>query len=206
MMQLTDRMQILKHHLANFDYLVFLNVVLSTTATNGAHTGSLQTLRYSSRASPAFHDGGSKNDTSSFSIQLSASDAVWVKAICKGQKIFQALITDADKARRFITPVISLWYGPLLNEFRAWGYNDISHEKNHACRFHPYLGSAFAALGIDTKSAGEGGPNRCFAIEHRNGPTVIKDSFGRVPPPWQQFYIGPDGLRYQLYKAILRAS
>jgi hypothetical protein len=32
-------------------------------------------------------------------------EAVWTKAVCNGQKIFQAMKVDAEKAGAFITPV-----------------------------------------------------------------------------------------------------
>ncbi|KAH7413607.1 hypothetical protein DE146DRAFT_749811 [Phaeosphaeria sp. MPI-PUGE-AT-0046c] len=180
--------------------LVILIVVLSATTASGTYTESPPLLRYDSNHSSTSGSESAKFVTLSISERASDDDVVWFKAVCKGQKIFQALTSNIDTAERYLTPITSIWDGPLVNELKAWGYNDISSMKDHACHFH-LLETAFTALGIDYKSIGEGGPNRCFGIEHQNGPTVIKDGQGKVPPPWKQFYTGPNGLRYQATRA-----
>jgi hypothetical protein len=102
--------------------------------------------------------------------------AVWFKAVCDGRKLFQAMTASAATAGNFITPVPSRWVGTLYNEFRDWGYNDFRDD--HKCDFSE-AARAFAAMGIDTRSAMNGGPNQCFQVDHYNGPTVFRDPSGQ---------------------------
>lgn len=90
----------------------------------------------------------------------------------------------------------------MVEEMKAWGYNDNSVLYDNYCdfkdKFQYDLGVAFQALGIDPRSAGQGGPNQCFSIEHQNGPTIPRKPDGRLSPNWQQYYTGPDDLRYRV--------
>lgn len=129
-------------------------------------------------------------------------DRIWYKAVCSGQKIFQALSTDSGTAGRFIAPVTSSWDGAMVEEMKTWGYNDNSGLYDSQCDFKyeflHNLGVAFQAMGIDPKSAGQGGPNQCFSIEHQNGPKIPRRPDGRLPPNSQQYYTAPDGLQYRV--------
>jgi hypothetical protein len=121
-------------------------------------------------------------------------DAAYFKAQCSGQKLFQAMTTDADTADRFIYPVTSQFDGNMVNELRAWGWNDLGAWVTH-CDFqeHTTIRTALTALGIDPRSEDHGGLTQCFYAVHENGPTVIRDPNGNIPPIFQQYYIDPRG-------------
>jgi hypothetical protein len=126
-------------------------------------------------------------------------DAVWTKAVCKGQKLFQAMTVDEDAAARFITPMPSPFDGNMVKEFREWGYKDSDPgEKDDECDFDEdhKLKNAFRALGIDTRSSGDHGPNECFQVDHRDADIVHLDKDGKVPEI--QMYTGPDGKEYRV--------
>ncbi|KAJ4316919.1 Mitochondrial import inner membrane translocase subunit tim8 [Neodidymelliopsis sp. IMI 364377] len=86
--------------------------------------------------------------------------------------------------------------GDLISKLREWGYNDNTPamQKLHdlECNMNSasghMLSKVFLDLGLDTKSKNNGGPNQCFQIEHFDGPTVIKDPDGSVPPKSSQYY------------------
>jgi len=132
-------------------------------------------------------------------------DAIWFKAVCNDQKLFQAMITRAETADRFITPVHSLWDGPIFKELQDWGYNDfVTSEMDRKCDFDKEhdLKRAFDEMGIDTRSSAQQGPNRCFHVEHVNGPRVERKEDGELPPPVRQKYWGPDGRAYRVSELV----
>jgi hypothetical protein len=126
-------------------------------------------------------------------------EAVWFKALCSGQKLYQAMITNVDIAAKFITPVTSPFDGDMLEASKAWGWNDDSEDYDDDCDFADVISydleRAFGALEIDTRSVGMEGPNRCFHLDHQDGPTVIKLPDGKLPKPIDQKYTGPDGIQ-----------
>jgi hypothetical protein len=125
------------------------------------------------------------------------SEAVWSKAVCNGQKLYQAMTTPKDTAHRFTTPILSEWDGPLTNQLHAWGYNEPNEgSADSDCDFgsvYPSFRRAFSAMGLGTALSSKGGPKHCYRIEHYDGPTVIRDAQGNIPPKTLQRYIGPDG-------------
>jgi hypothetical protein len=127
-------------------------------------------------------------------------DAIYHKAECAGQKLFQAMTTDANTAGRFITPVTSSFDGDMVAELRAWGYNDLSEDMlADVCEFQDHgISHALDALDIDSRPMSVGGPNACFHIEHDSGPTVLVGPHGYPPEePISQQYMGPNGVRYR---------
>jgi hypothetical protein len=115
----------------------------------------------------------------------------WSKALCKGIRLTQAMIVTEEKALEFVTPVRSQWTGDLVEEFKTWGYREMPGARDLRCDFGPEthdLERAFKAMGIDTRSSSEGGPNVCYHIEHLYGPAVIKKPDGRWPKPEEQTY------------------
>jgi|SRR5690242_854005 len=118
--------------------------------------------------------------------------AEWEKAWCKGSKLSQAMIKDEAAAAAYVTPVRSPWDGTLVQQFRTWGYREIEHHRSELCDFGPdqhNLQRAFAELGIETASSADGGPNLCFYVEHKYGPTVQRPPNGQWPEPNQQYYM-----------------
>jgi hypothetical protein len=182
-------------------FCVFLHCVSGITASE-LQSAPTQFLPYDRHTSLLFQGEDTETKNLVTSKRELDIDVVWQKAICKGQKIFQALTTNADTAGQFINPVNSIWDGPLINELISWGYNDVSSTRDYACDFQNQgsydLGDTFAALGIGPRSLGQGAPNWCFSIEHQNGPAVVRDVNGKLPPPEQQWYIGPNDIHYQV--------
>lgn len=121
--------------------------------------------------------------------------AEWAKTWCKGGKFAQAMIKDEHAAAAYVTPVCSSWDGELIQQFRTWGYREIENYRSELCDFGPdqhQLQRAFAELGIGTASSVDGGPNRCFYVEHKYGPTVQRPPNGQWPEPNQQYYMVGD--------------
>jgi hypothetical protein len=115
----------------------------------------------------------------------------WDKAWCKGSKLSMAMIKPESQASHFLTPIRSSWDGDLTTAFQTWGYRELPNHCDGLCDFSSdqhHLARAFQDLGIDTRSAGNGGPNTCHHIEHQYGPTVERDSSGQWPPPDNQWY------------------
>jgi hypothetical protein len=121
--------------------------------------------------------------------------AEWAKAWCKGGKFAQATIKNEDAAAAYVTPVRSTWDGDLIQQFRMWGYREIENHGSELYDFGPdqhQLQRAFAELGIGTASSVDGGPNHCFYVEHKYGPTVQRPPSGQWPEPNQQCYMVGD--------------
>jgi hypothetical protein len=121
--------------------------------------------------------------------------AEWTKAWCKGSKFAQAMIKNEDAAAAYVTPVRSAWDGELVQQFRTWGYREIENHRSELCDFgkdQHILQRAFAELGIGTASSVDSGPNHCFHVEHKYGPTVQRPPSGQWPEPSQQYYMVGD--------------
>jgi hypothetical protein len=117
--------------------------------------------------------------------------AEWDKALCKGAKLHQGTLKSEAQAASFVTPVRSPWDGDLAAEFRTWGYREIPGYRADLCDFGKdmhVLQRAFGELGISTLSSVDGGPNTCYHIEHKYGPTVELDQNRQWPDPSNQYY------------------
>jgi hypothetical protein len=126
-------------------------------------------------------------------------DAVYFRAMCAGQKLFQAMITDVDKSGRYITLLTSPFDGNLVDELKAWGYADWGDMLSSECNFEEHgIREALTALGIDKRSTDQDGPNQCFHVRHENGPAVLPGPDGRTPADAiSQYYTGPDKKLYR---------
>jgi hypothetical protein len=132
-------------------------------------------------------------------------DAVWRKAHCRGSALLKALTLDEEESSQMLQwPYTqSPWDGDLKDALRTWGYLDepTTHEQNdHHCDFDNSHHSkrAFEALGLDWRSADQGGPNHCFYVQHANGPAVILDEETHLmPEPRDQRY-EVDGTLYKV--------
>ena len=141
-----------------------------------------------SSAIPARYVTRSSNHLKPRAVDLPAE---WEKAWCKGGKFSQAMIKNEDQAAAYVTPVRSPWDGDLVQQFRIWGYREIENYRSELCDFGPSqhnLKRAFTELGIETASSVDGGPNHCFYVEHKYGPTVQRPPNGQWPDPNQQYY------------------
>lgn len=118
--------------------------------------------------------------------------AEWEKAWCKGGKLSQAMIKSEAQAAAYVTPVRSPWDGDLVQQFKTWGYREIENHRSDLCDFGPdqhNIKRAFTELGIETASSADGGPNHCYYVEHKYGPTVQRPPDGQWPDPNQQYYM-----------------
>lgn len=122
----------------------------------------------------------------------------WDKAKELGRKLRIGMIKDDKEAAQLFDPnsktVQSVFDGDLKETLEKWGYNEPPPEKtkiDKECDFDAYhhIKTAFDDLGIDTRSKGNGGPNECFEIDHANGPKVLRDENGQLPPVEKQKYI-----------------
>ncbi|KAF9693177.1 hypothetical protein EKO04_008813 [Ascochyta lentis] len=130
--------------------------------------------------------------TQSLSPRAIDVSAEWEKAWCKGSKLSQAMIKSEAEAAAYVTPVRSPWDGDLVQQFRKWGYRELENHRSELCDFGPdqhNLKRAFTELGIETASSVDGGPNHCFYVEHKYGPTVQRPPDGQWPEPNQQYYM-----------------
>jgi hypothetical protein len=131
------------------------------------------------------------------------SDPIWHKAHCRGAALVKAMSLDEHESTMMLEwPYTqSPWDGDLKLELRKWGYLDDDYfhaQVDDSCDFTKYyMKSAFDALGIDPRSALQGGPNHCFELQHGYGPAVILDEDGGIPPlPEQRYEV--DGKMYKV--------
>lgn len=133
------------------------------------------------------------------------ADTEWDKALATGSKLHVTLPlkdrlaswywkTDLHHSDPNVQTVQSPFDGDMKGLFRHWGYNEPSEEKasiDKDCDFEGYhkLKRAFEELGISTKSKGQGGPNVCLQIDHYDGPAVLRNDNGVLPPMLEQKYI-----------------
>ncbi|KAH7085991.1 hypothetical protein BKA63DRAFT_400468 [Paraphoma chrysanthemicola] len=129
-------------------------------------------------------------------------NTVWGRAVCKGERLVAAMQMDHEKLKKtsIVYPVDSHWDGELRVEMEAWGYKDVDEDPEDLdfdCQFDLWgFEAALTSLGIEPKSAGEGGPNECYRVTHMNGPAVIRGPGNRMPEPVDQRYrVGESELR-----------
>ncbi|KAF1836071.1 hypothetical protein BDW02DRAFT_494450 [Decorospora gaudefroyi] len=103
----------------------------------------------------------------------------------------------------------SPWDGDLRRELRTWGYLDddyVHSQADYFCDFddHHHVKRAFDEMGIDARSAGQGGPNHCFKLQHADSPAVLPNEQGNKPTlPSEQRYM-VDGRVYSMTNAFSR--
>lgn len=143
-------------------------------------------------STPKHHVAKSLHQLESRAVNLPAE---WAKAWCKGGKLSQAMVKSEAQAATYVTPVRSPWDGDLVRQFRTWGYREVENYRSELCDFGPdqhSLKRAFTELGIGTASSADGGPNHCYYVEHKYGPTVQLPPTGGWPEPEQQYYMVGD--------------
>jgi hypothetical protein len=137
-------------------------------------------------------------------------EAEWEKAWCRGSKLTMGMMKSEASAATFITPVRSRWDGDLITDFRVWGYRERPGHRNDLCDFGPdqhNLARAFRDMGIETTSSADGGPNKCFHVEHMYGVTVEMKPDGGWPAPGEQWYtVGNRRLRVRYFVSPLHAE
>jgi hypothetical protein len=129
----------------------------------------------------------------------------WNEAVLSGGNLWAGMHSD-DRKASFLYRTDPHTRDPMLQTMQSehdgdmkelwekWGYNEDKEENakiDKECDFEVYhkLKRAFDELGIKTQSKGKGGPNQCVQVDHKDGPKVIRDKGGTVPPLDQQKYI-----------------
>ncbi|EUC41771.1 hypothetical protein COCMIDRAFT_29507 [Bipolaris oryzae ATCC 44560] len=83
--------------------------------------------------------------------------------------------------------------GDGREELARWGFDDsekLRKEVEKECDFDAYHGikPAFDEVGLDTKAEKDGGPNKCFKINHRDGSAIKRLPDGSLPLESKQYY------------------
>ncbi|PWO20020.1 hypothetical protein A1F95_10784, partial [Pyrenophora tritici-repentis] len=125
-------------------------------------------------------------------------DRVYYLASCKGQKLLAATTSPRDVAAAYVTPIDSPWVNPIMTDLTTWGYKLDSDDgtpqwrASHfdECEFQTNhkLKRMLDSLSILTSSTWQNGPNRCYFINHKDGPAIIRDPRGNLPPVNNQWY------------------
>jgi hypothetical protein len=133
-------------------------------------------------------------------------DDIWHKAHCRGAALLKAMSLEEDDSMAMLQwPYTqSPWDGDLKSELRKWGYLDdhIREQADSFCDFenHHHMKRAYDELGVDARSAEQGGPNHCFKLQHSDSPAVKLDEDGNMPLPSEQRY-KVDGTIYKVCNA-----
>jgi hypothetical protein len=132
---------------------------------------------------------------------------VYHKATCKGQKLLAATTSPRNAAAAYVNPIDSPWTNPIQQDLATWGYKIETDDGTPGWRAsHPdecefehshKLKTMFDDLGIDTRSTYQNGPNRCYFVNHKDGPAVQRDQRGSLPPVNQQWY-NVNGKQYRV--------
>jgi len=126
----------------------------------------------------------------------------WWSAVCRGERLDQAMTWPDPQANAYIEPLHSPWDGNLTTELFEWGYTEFETEQ--ICNFDAFWGLAgvFQSLGIDSKSGMEGEWNSCFGVSH--GDAQLRKLDGSVWPLREQIY-SVDGNFYRVFPIHLVA-
>lgn len=126
----------------------------------------------------------------------------WNDSLCRGDALLHAMtLSELDVARALgWSHLQSDWDGDMKAELKTWGWLDSDENHNKAdsfCNFEEDMGILFDGLQVDGRSSGLGGPNHCFFLEHKDGPTVKKNSDGSLPAEVDQKY-DTEGKEYRV--------
>ncbi|KAI4948448.1 hypothetical protein J4E91_005871 [Alternaria rosae] len=137
-------------------------------------------------------------------------DIVYHKATCKGQKLLAAKTSPRNAVAAYVNPIDSPCTDPIQQELETWGYKietddgtaewRASHDDECEFENSHKLKSMFDDLGIDTRSTYRNGPNRCYFVNHKDGPAVRRNDQGDLPPIKQQWY-NANGKYYRVTNA-----
>jgi hypothetical protein len=146
---------------------------------------------------------------------VTAADTEWDKAVLSGGNLWAGMQSE-DRKASFLFRTNPHAHDPLLQTIQSeqggdmkelWekgGYNEDEEENakiDQGCDFEVYhkLKRAFDQLDIKTQSKGNGGPNHCVQVDHKDDSKVIRDKDGKLPPLDQQKYIDEScGKKYRV--------
>ncbi|KAF3036014.1 hypothetical protein E8E11_005662 [Didymella keratinophila] len=125
-------------------------------------------------------------------------DERWCSYFKRGLSLMKAMMMDDNEVRQELGWGIiqSPWDGDMRQDLETWGYDDSDEghrDHDYDCNFTNQgkykLEHVFKDLSTDPRSAGEGGPNHCFYVQHSEGPAMIRDEDNQLPyNSWDQRY------------------
>lgn len=133
-------------------------------------------------------------------VYINAAPSKFDKAAEIGRTLDSAMKSKDNVARWFFKDFPNFhetcqtpFEGDGREELAKWGFDDsdeLSKEVEKDCDFEKYhhIETAFQELGLDTKAAKDGGPNKCFKINHRDGPAIKRLPDGSLPSEANQYY------------------
>ncbi|KNG47995.1 hypothetical protein TW65_05336 [Stemphylium lycopersici] len=140
--------------------------------------------------------GGTEPST----VHINAAPTKFDKAAEIGRTLDSAMKSKDSVARWFFKDFPNFhetcqspFEGDGREELAKWGFDDsdeLSKEVEKDCDFETYhhIEATFQELGLDTKAAKDGGPNKCFKINHRDGPAIKRLPDGSLPSEANQYY------------------
>jgi len=142
-------------------------------------------------------------------------NAKFDKAVSTGQTLDSAMKSKDNIARwlfKDFPQYAETCQSPFTGDGRAdlakWGFDDsdaLSEKIKNECDFDAYhkIKAAFDEIGLDTKAAKDGGPNRCFKVNHRDGPAIKRDEKGELPNEAKQYY-DVCGMEYRVHSTLIQ--
>lgn len=124
----------------------------------------------------------------------------WCKYVSRGTQLMKAMMMPEEEASRQLgwPYVQSPFEGDMKQDLATWGYLDtdeLHQSRDAACKFKEThkLGNVFTELNTDPRSAGEGGPNHCFYVQHSDSPAMLRDQNNEIPRNArdQRYRVGP---------------
>jgi hypothetical protein len=124
----------------------------------------------------------------------------WCKYVGRGTQLMKAMMMPEEEASRQLgwPYVQSPLDGDMKQDLATWGYLDtdeLHQSRDAACNFKEThkLGNVFTELDTDPRSAGEGGPNHCFYVQHSDSPAMLRDQNNEIPRNArdQRYRVGP---------------
>lgn len=128
---------------------------------------------------------------------------LWCSYFKRSLGSMKAMLMDDNEVRRELGwgVIQSPWDGDMRQDLEAWGYDD-SHQghqdHDYDCNFtnkgRYKLEHVSRDLSTDPRSAGQGGPNHRFYVQHKEGPAMLRDKNSYLPlNSWDQRYrVGPN--------------
>lgn len=112
----------------------------------------------------------------------------WCKYVGRGKQLMKAMMMPEEEASKELgwPYVQSPFDGDMRKDLELWGYLDtdeLHRDRDGACNFEERhkLGHVFTELKSDPRSAGEGGPNHCFYVQHSDSPAMLRDQNNEMP-------------------------
>ena len=178
-----------------------LSVLIATLAAAGVVPSSDTSLQnFADRTDKALSNDTFRDSSSSSTAHTNAEPSKFDKAAEIGRTLDAAMRSKDSIARWFFKDLPNFhetcqspFDGDGREELKKWGFDDseeLSKDIEKDCDFDKYHGikTAFDELGLDTGAAKNGGPNKCFKINHCDGPVIKRLPDGTLPSEANQYY------------------